>query len=227
MPDSKTPNPVPNAPGPASLARCAAIPTSTWSDALDALGIEGLVEGVPQRSGTGRFAAWATTARIAIAPRDTYDKGVLGVGRIIDAVPAGGALMVDMGGAPVSTFGGLAARAAARKAAAAIVIDGACRDLDEVMETGLWLASRHVTPRTGKTRGRLETVGEAITVGGVRVEAGDLVVGDATGLVVIPRGRVAEVLAIAETRLATDLAVEEGLRAGLTFAEAAAKASYL
>jgi regulator of RNase E activity RraA len=227
MPVSDQPRAVHDAQAPALLARCAEIPTSTWSDALDEFGLEGVIEGLPLRSGAGRFAAWAATARIGIAPRDTFAKGVLGVGRIIDAVPAEGVLLVDMGGAPVSTFGGLAARAVARKGVAGVVIDGACRDLDEIVEAGLWLASRHVTPRTGKTRGRLDAVGEAVTIGGARVEAGDLVVGDATGLVAIPRGRVPDVLVAAEAKLATDMAVEAGLRSGLSFADAAAKASYL
>ena len=46
----------------ALLARCKEIGTSTWSDALDACGISGVVTGLPQRSGTGRFAGFAVTA---------------------------------------------------------------------------------------------------------------------------------------------------------------------
>ena len=209
------------------LARCARIATSTWSDALDEVGLDAIIEGLPQRSGRGRFAAWASTAKLTVAPRGTFPKGVLGVGTIIDAVGPGGVLVVDMGGAPVSTFGGLAARAAAAKNVVAIVIDGACRDLDEIVETGLWLASRHVTPRTGKTRGRLDAIGEPVEIGSVKVSAGDLLVGDETGLVAIPRARVHEILAIAEAKRDTDDAVEAGLRSGLSFAEAARRAAYL
>ncbi|TDR90073.1 regulator of RNase E activity RraA [Enterovirga rhinocerotis] len=209
------------------LARCALIATSTWSDALDEAGLDGLVEGLPRRSGQGRFAAFASTAKLSVAPRGTYPKGQLGVGEIIEAVGAGGVLLVEMGGAVVSTFGGLAARAAAAKNVAAVVIDGACRDLDEIVDSGLWLASRHVTPRTGKTRGRLDAIGEPVVIGSVTIAAGDLVVGDDTGLVAIPRDRLRDILAIAEAKRATDDAVEAGLRAGLTFAEAARRAAYL
>lgn len=209
------------------LDRCALIGTSTWSDALDEVGIDGILEGIPRRAGHGRFAAFAATAKLSIAPRESFGKNLLGVGRIIDAVGTGGVLVVDMGGAPVSTFGGLAARAAAAKKVAAVVIDGACRDLDEISGSGLWLASRHVTPRTGKTRGRLDSIGEPVSVGSVRVAAGDLLVGDETGLVAIPRDRVEKVLAIAEAKRAVDDDVEAGLRDGLTFAEAARRASYL
>ena len=209
----------------ALLARCARIATSTWSDALDGVGLDGILEGLTQHGGTGRFAAWAATATLTIAPLGTFPKEVLGVGRIIDAVPPGGVLVVDMGGACVSTFGGLAADAAVAKHVAAVVIDGGCRDVDEIAASGLWLASRHATPRTGKTRGRLEATGAPVTAGGILVAAGDLVVGDATGLVAIPRGRVDEILAIAEEKLATDEAVAAGLRDGLTFADAARRAA--
>ena len=44
------------------LQRCQTIGTSTWSDALDACGISGVVRGLVQRSGHGRFAGFAVTA---------------------------------------------------------------------------------------------------------------------------------------------------------------------
>jgi regulator of RNase E activity RraA len=209
------------------LARYALIATSTWSDALDEAGIDGILEGLLRRSGNGRFAAFAVTAKLSVGARESFSKNLLGVGRMIDAVHAGGVLVVDMGGASVSTFGGLAARAAAAKKVAAVLIDGACRDLDEISGSGLWLASRHVTPRTGKTRAKLDSIGEPVSVGSVMVAAGDLIVGDETGLVAIPRVRLEKVLAIAEAKRAVDDDVEAGLRDGLTFAEAARRASYL
>ena len=63
-----------------------------------------------------------------------------------------------MGGAPVSTFGGLAAQKAVARGARGAVLDGACRDLAELIASGLWVASRHVTPRSGKMRVRVEGV---------------------------------------------------------------------
>lgn len=211
----------------ALLARCAAIATSTWSDAMDTLGIAGVVQGIPRRGGQGRMAGFAVTARHVWGGLGDFDRADFAVGRLVAATGPGRVLMVDAGGTCISTFGGIASMAASRRAATAVVIDGACRDVDEIAATGLWLASRHVTPLTGKTRLKLQAMGEPVTIGGVPVAEGDLVVGDDTGLVVVPRARLQEVLAAAEEALAVDGRVEQGIRDGLSFAEAAAAANYI
>jgi len=59
------------------------------------------------------------------------------------------------------------------------------------------------------------------------VKPGDVVAGDDTGIVVIPRGDLARVLDAAERMLKTDAAVEQALRAGKSFSEAAAAANYI
>jgi 3-hexulose-6-phosphate synthase / 6-phospho-3-hexuloisomerase len=69
-------------------------------------------------------------------------------------------LVVDARGAEISTLGGLATLAASLRGAAAVVIDGGCRDIDEIRATNLWLASRFVTPISGKTRIRVESIGD-------------------------------------------------------------------
>jgi regulator of RNase E activity RraA len=209
------------------LARCAAIASSTWSDALDALGIAGVVQGICQRGGKGRIAGFAVTARHVWGELGDFDRADFSVGRLVGATGPGKVLMVDVGGAPISTFGGIASMAASRRDATAVVIDGACRDVDEIQATGLWLASRHVTPLTGKTRLKLQEMGGSITIGGIAVEEGDLVIGDDTGMVVIPRGQLAQVLEAAEHALEVDEKVEQGIRNGLSFADAAAAANYI
>lgn len=209
------------------LARCAAIGTSTWADAMDALGIAGVVQGIARRSGQGRIAGFAVTARHVWGGLGDFDRADFAVGRLVAATGPGRVLMVDAGGTCISTFGGIASLAASRRQATAVVIDGACRDVDEIQATGLWLASRHVTPLTGKTRLRLQAMGEPVTIGQLRVAEGDLVVGDDTGLVVVPRERLEAVLAAAQEALAVDERVEQGIRDGLSFADAAAATNYI
>ena len=210
-----------------SLARFTTWGTSTWSDALDEIGVDGVVRGLTQRSGQRRFAGYAVTVRQSTGPLGTFEKSEIAVGDFIDAVGPDGVLLLDMGGAEISTFGGLAARATVQKGVAAAIIDGGCRDVYEIRESGFWLASRHVTPRTGKRRVRLESIGDSISVGGVSVHQGDLVVGDDTGVVVIPVAEIERVFRLAEQRFRTDQRVEEALQAGQSFKEAAASARYL
>lgn len=209
------------------LARCAIIGVSSWSDALDELAIDGVLQGITQRSGNGRMCGFAITARQLAGRLGDFDKSDFAVGQLLAATGPGKVLMVDIGGAPISTMGGLAALAASRQGANGVVIDGACRDLDEIRATKLWLASRWVVPTTGKRRLKLQPLGMTVSVGGIQVSQGDLVVGDDTGIVVVPRARLAEVLEHAERIVAVDAQVEERIRAGESFGAAAAAAGYL
>lgn len=211
----------------ALLARCATIGTSTWSDAMDALGIHGVVEGLERRSGEGRFVGFATTARHAWGKYGDFDRADFAVGKLVAATGPGKVLMIDVGGMRISTFGGIASLAASKQNATAVVIDGACRDLDEIRATGLNMVSRHLAPTTGKGRLCLKDMGAPVNIGGVIVREGDLVIGDDTGLVVIPIDRIDDVLAAAKTALEIDEKVEQGVRSGMTFAQSAAAASYI
>lgn len=201
--------------------------SSTWSDALDSLGIAGVVQGIARRSGEGVMAGFAVTARHVWGPLGDFDRADFAVGKLVATTGPGRVLMVDVGGAAISTFGGIAAFAASRREATGVVIDGACRDVGEIRGTGLSLASRWVTPTTGKTRLKLVSMGEPVSIGGVSVAEGDLVIGDDTGIVVVPRAQLARALEEAERIDAVDVAVEEGIRGGKTFAESAAAANYI
>jgi|SRR5579859_1033315 regulator of RNase E activity RraA len=209
------------------LERCARIGTSTWSDALDELGIAGVIRGLSHLSGQGRFAAFAMTVRETTGALGSYALADFAVANFLGTVEPGRVLMIDMAGAEVSTFGGMAALATIMRRAAAVVIDGGCRDLDDIRRSGLWLASRHVTPTSGKRRAKVESIGEAVTIGGVVVQAGDLVVGDETGLVSVPRKALERALARAEEMVSLDQQIEAALENGRSFGEATEKTGYV
>jgi regulator of RNase E activity RraA len=108
-----------------------------------------------------------------------------------------------------------------------VVIDGGCRDIEEIRATDLWLGSRFVTPTSGKTRIRVESIGDPVHLGGVLVRTGDLLVGDETGIVIVPRAQIAAVLSKAEAIAEKDRTIEAALRAGQSFSEAATAADYI
>lgn len=211
----------------ALIEQCAAIDSSTWSDALDQLNIAGVVEGLTQRSGAGRMCGFAVTVRQVPGQLHDFEKADFAVDRLIEMTGPGRVLVIDVGGQPISTLGGLASLAARQREAGGVLIDGGCRDLDEIRATGLWLASRWVTPRTGKGRLRTQQLGEPVSVGGIRIAPGDLIVGDNTGIVVIPQERLLEVLEGAKRILAVDKDVEARLQRGETFGEAARATGYI
>src|SRR5262249_48811863 len=113
------------------------------------------------------------------------------------------------------------------KGVEAVVIDGGCRDVEEIRETGLWLASRHVTPITGKKRIKVETIGQPISIGGGSVAPDDLLVGDETGIVRIPRQDQAVALQMSRRMVNMDQEIERAIRSGTSFREAARRANYI
>ena len=75
---------------------------------------------------------------------------------------------------------------AKNKGVAAIVTDGMARDRDGILPVGLPVFARGITPNSC-VRSRPGKVGFAIVCGGVAVQAGDIVLGDRDGAVVIPQ----------------------------------------
>lgn len=209
------------------LARCRAIATSTWSDALDALDIAGVLQGLSLRSGAGSIAGRAVTVRETPGTLGDYPPAAFTPGRFLEAATPDSVLVIDLGGAPVSSCGGLVAQAAVQRGVAGLVIDGGCRDLADVRATGFWVMSRHVTPTSGRRRVRIDAINGPVTVGGVRVEPGDYIVGDETGVVCIPSARLDEALAVAEELSAKDARFSDALRAGDSFTAAAAQLGHV
>jgi regulator of RNase E activity RraA len=205
----------------ALIQRCRQVGTATWSDAMDQLQVEGVVSGLPMRSGTGRCAGFAATARGEVRELGGFDLSDFGQDRMIASAGRTQVLVVAVDGAEVSAMGGIVALSAYKKGIEGVVIDGACRDIEDIRKCGLWVASRHVTPRTGKRRMRLSGFGEDVELCGHRVHAGDLVVGDATGLVVVPRAALLRVLSLAEQILQSDTRLEGAVSSGQALDEAA------
>ena len=110
----------------------------------------------------------------------------------IDHVKKGDVIVVDVGGAPVAVWGELATCSAMVMGAAGIVIDGAIRDIDDIRDLKFPAFSRTVAPCAGEPKG-YGGIGIEITVGGQRVRTGDWIIGDESGLIVVPKEVAVEV----------------------------------
>jgi 4-hydroxy-4-methyl-2-oxoglutarate aldolase len=94
------------------------------------------------------------------------------------------------------------------------VTDGMVRDIVGILGVGLPVYCVGVTPNSPARNGP-GTVGEPIDLGGVRIESGDILIGDRDGVVVVPRGKAAAVLkTLADVRTA-EAAFEEKVKGGL------------
>jgi 3-hexulose-6-phosphate synthase/6-phospho-3-hexuloisomerase len=211
----------------ALLARCRAIATSTWSDALDQFQLHGVIQGLVLRTGSGPIAGTAVTVRESVGGLGSYPPTAFTPGAFLDVVAPDTVLVIDLGGAAVSSCGGLVAQAAVQRGTVGLIIDGGCRDVAEVRESGLWLSSRHVTPVSGRGRVRIDAINAPVTIGGTRVHPGDYVIGDETGIVCVPADRVPDLLPIAEQLAAKDAQFASALREGHTFTAAAAQVQHV
>ena len=110
----------------------------------------------------------------------------------IDHVKKGDVIVVDVGGAPVAVWGELATCSAMVMGAAGIVIDGAIRDIDDIRDLKFPAFSRTVAPCAGEPKG-YGGIGIEITVGGQKVRTGDWIIGDESGLIVVPKEVAVEV----------------------------------
>jgi 4-hydroxy-4-methyl-2-oxoglutarate aldolase len=93
----------------------------------------------------------------------------------------------------VALVGDLLATQAKAHGAAAVLVDGAVRDVEELVELGLPIWTRHISIR-GATKDKVGALDEAVTVGGQAIETGDVLVLDADGVAVVPRGLLDDVL---------------------------------
>lgn len=111
--------------------------------------------------------------------------------------------------------GDIVAMLAKNSGCAAIVIDGMGRDLAGLEDVGLPMFARGITPNSCVKSGPGK-VGLPVVAGGVLVEAGDIVMGDRDGVVVIPQALLDEVIAmvdaIREAEAATIAKVQAGLK---------------
>lgn len=112
-------------------------------------------------------------------------------------------------------WGEILSEAARARGLGGLVIDGGVRDTVELQAVGFPVFSATVSIRgTRKDAESPGAVGQPIMLGGVTVACGDLVAGDADGVVVIPADRAGEVVAAADVRVAKEADIITQLRAG-------------
>jgi len=109
-----------------------------------------------------------------------------------------GDVLVVQGIANISSMGGVSAAVGKRRGEAGAVVDGAVRDIDHSRAIGypVWCSS--VSPVTGKWRIRTVAINRPVSIAGVAVSPGDLVIADEVGVCFVPFDRAAEVLEAAQ-----------------------------
>jgi 4-hydroxy-4-methyl-2-oxoglutarate aldolase len=205
-----------------NVARAAKLDTATLSDALDKHGINGQCYRVAPRDNSFRLAGRAYTLKYGPASNPPGT-----VGDYIDDVPPGSVLVLDNQGRDDATvWGDILTEIAHRRGIAGTVIDGVCRDVALCRELGYPVYARGHWMRTGKDRVQVEATNVPVNIGHARVAPGDLLRGDADGVVVIPQEHEAAVLDTAEAIEAAENGIREAARSGMRLDEARAQFRY-
>ena len=205
-----------------NVERTSRLDTATLSDALDRFGIVGQCFGIKPRDPKFRMAGRAYTILCgpASVPPGT-------VGDYIDDVAPSSVVVIDNGGRLNATiWGDILTEAAHAKGVAGTVIDGLCRDTALCMELGYPVFTRDHWMRTGKDRVQVEATNVPVTIGEARVQPGDILRGDADGVVVIPKDHEDKVLAAAEEIEAAENNIRRAVRGGMRLDEARKQFKY-
>ena len=175
----------------------------------DAMQKRGVISGlVPRMTHGAKLVGPALTVRTADGD---WAKPV----EAIDRAKPGDVIVIDVGGGPTAVWGELAANSALVRGVAGVVVDGAVRDVDAIIDLGFPCFSRHVAPHAGEPKGHGEIGGE-IEIGGQTVHSGDWVVGDESGLVVVPRDVAVEMANRALEVLERENRIREEIKRGGT-----------
>jgi 4-hydroxy-4-methyl-2-oxoglutarate aldolase len=182
-------------------------PTGLTSDAMDELGIASGAIGAsalkPTIPGTTMVGP-ALTVRNVLQRADPLTGARAGVNRMAEFeahnLASPGDVLVIQGVANISNMGGISALTGKRQGEAGAIVMGGIRDIAHSRMVGFPLWSSEVSPVTGKWRIETVEINGTVQIGEVRVEPGDLVVADDSGVCFIPRDYILQVLELVEKK---------------------------
>jgi regulator of RNase E activity RraA len=178
--------------------------TGMASDAMDELGIVGAVPAtmLHPTDSKARIVGRALTVHNVLAKIPVREAVMNGVSLLseIEAhnLAKPGDVLVLQGVDQVSNMGSISASIGRRQGELGAIVDGAVRDIDHSREIGYPIWSRSVSPITGKWRIETVAINRPVSICGVTVNPGDLVLADEVGICFIPNKHADEVLERAE-----------------------------
>lgn len=203
-----------------------ALPTTALSDALDKLGLRGSPLGIaPVYEAARHFVGRAVTVKFVSAGQTKTNKH--GCVEAVHIARKGDVICVDNGGRlDTNAWGGILAFAAAAKGIAGVVADGAVRDVDEIIEADLPVYARGRIVLTARGRTIEESTNAMIEIGGIQVRPDDVIRGDGSGVVIIPKEHLDAVIEAATEIQNKELAIIADLKAGMSMIEVDRKYNY-
>lgn len=151
--------------------------------------------------------------------RDAHDTLVQWTG-LLSKAPPGKVLVCQPNTHRVALMGELSAETLQHKGVRGYVVDGGCRDVEFILKIGFPVFCSFNTPADIVGRWVPDRFGEPVTIGDVTISSGDYILGDRDGVVVIPGGIAADVIAKTEEVIRTESKVRSAILAGMDPQEA-------
>ncbi len=211
------------APDRALLDRLTRVPTGNACDALVEMGrVPSVMRELRSIGALAAFAGPAFTLRQV--PRPIEAAASVNLTRHIqvfdELAQAGQVVVIDTGGRDeVCTFGSILMLRAKARGIAGVVTDGTARDIDEIPAVGLPVYAKGANPIASKIFFQTVAMGEPVCCGGVQVRPGDIIFGDATGVLVIPPDLLPEVVERAKAISRKEAKWIAGVKAGKSLAQ--------
>ena len=192
--------------------------SAVLSDSLDAVGVwnQAMTSRVRPLDESLKLCGRARTGQYMEVPfvAEGVNPYELEIAIVDDLKPGDVAVFACGGSSRIAPWGSLLSTATKARGAAGCVTDGFVRDILGIRELDLPVFHGGVAPLDSKGRGQIQAVDVPVIVDGVRIAPGDLVFGDADGVVVVPQAVEAEVLKFAFDKINGEHHSINELRAG-------------
>ena len=201
------------------------ISTCTISDALDKLGMPCGTYGIKPLTVCKRIAGTAVTMKI-VPYGSLPTSGHMGADPL-DVAQKGDILVFDNGGRlDQNCWGDIVTHAALQKGVEGVVVDGAARDIDAVSELGFPVYARGAVPMTARNRNVQGDYNCPVSIAGLLVNPGDIIVADVNGIVVIPTDKAEKVLEVCNDMEKKEQKIISRLKAGISFRDVDKESGY-
>ena len=196
------------------LTRLGQLDSCAVSDALDTLGLAGVVTGIHRFSTDRRISGRVVTVKLEPDAGRPAASRHLGTTAVEAARPGDVIVVEQRTGIDAAGWGGNLSLGAKLAGVSGVIVEGPARDVDEGRLHDFPVFARDHTSRTA--RGRLVEVGTnvTVTVGDLTVSPGDYVVADGSAVVFVSAGEIERVLDAAEGIAQREQAMVNALRAG-------------
>jgi 4-hydroxy-4-methyl-2-oxoglutarate aldolase len=193
--------------------RLAHLDTCVVSDALDRLGLSGVVTGIHRLSTDRAIAGRILTVKLEQPNGRVPDRH--NCTAAIEAAQPGEVIVIEQRALPEGAgWGGILSFAAKLRSVAGVIVEGPCRDIDESKTVDFPVYGRSAAPLTA--RGRVIETGfnVPVQIGTVTVAPGDWVLADGSGIAFLAAANAERILATAEELAAKERAMIAAIRAG-------------